>query len=155
MLGLVNKIMNFRKIMYRAWDLEELTMHYDFPLSSFNGVESSNGKLNRHDKHSVMTWAGNCYEDGKLQKYIMMQSVICDGEVSPKECIYESDIVEFNDVDEMVVGSVHWSDKTLSYCIFSQDNQKYKMFSHVTYKKLGNIFENQNLLCKQERKLNE
>ena len=50
MLGLVNKIMNFRKIMYRAWDLEELTMHYDFPLSSFNGVESSNGKLNRHDK---------------------------------------------------------------------------------------------------------
>lgn len=143
--------MNFipREIMYRAWDVDEGTMHYYCSVSSFQGVSSSNGKVNRHDKRSWMTWTGNVYQEGYVQKFIFLQGVIKTDtyETLNGYWIYEGDIVQFDDCDGTEVkGFIVWSEEHNKYSVADKNGFFYPLHSSVKYTVLGNVFENVDLL---------
>jgi len=140
-----------REIVYRAWDVEEKTMHYYCPLSSFHGVDSTNGKRNRHDKRAWMTWIGNTYNNGTLQNFIYLQGVIKTDErtltVFGEGWIFEGDIVQFTDCDgEEIKGFIVWNEETNRYMVCDSNGLFCPLDSRVKYTVLGNVFENSELL---------
>ena len=144
--------MNFipREVTYRAWDLKERTMHYYCPLSSFGGCDSSNGKRNRHDVRSFMSWVGHQYRNGELQGYVYLQGVIKTGEGTGTfgaGWIFEGDIVEFTDIDSTVVrGFIMWNEENNRYVVIDANGVTFPLDSRVEYVLQGNVFENANLL---------
>jgi len=145
--------MNFkaREICYRAWDNEERTMHYYCPVSSFHGVDSTNGLRNRHDKRSWMTWVGNTYSNGTLQNFIYLQGVIKTKENScnmmGEGWIFEGDVVQFNDADgDEIRGFITWNEQRNRYVIIDNNGSFYPLDSESKYTVLGNVFEHTNLI---------
>lgn len=126
-----------RGILYRAWDDVEKTMHYVHNISSFNGVLSSNGKGNRHDKHSRMTWDGYCYEEGKLQPYVLMLWTRSLDKNKLK--IYEGDFIKIEDQAYLVVL------RAGCFMADSCDSDKTLIWHEIASKKdmeiIGNKFE--------------
>jgi len=142
----MNFIITSKPVYFRVWDTKEKTMHYVAPYSSFHGVESNNGKKNRHDKHSFMTWDGFSYENGKLQNYVFLHCVFL---IHPNEhhafknCwVFESDIVKFTDINsEEIIGVVSWNPILCRFHINDKNGMEYPICSSNNYQVLGNIYE--------------
>lgn len=145
-----------RVIRFRAWDNIEKTIHYIEPFSSFMGVSSTNGKKNRHDKHSLMTWDGQCFENGVHQDYILMQYTGLNDK--NKKELYEGDIVEVTNKGYLNgTRIILWDETLLCYVlVYPQAYEDWnttdsgynylKVSTGVKCKLLGNIYETSELI---------
>lgn len=129
-----------RPIEFRAWDNIEKAMHYYEPLSSFHGVSSSNGKVNRGDKHARMTWTGDCYEAGVIQDYVLLQYT---GFIDVNDVkIFEGDIVM--DVrNKEWVAAIEWSQ--VGFCLNKMgpgDRDLWELYERSRLAVIGNVFQN-------------
>lgn len=84
-----------RAIKYKAWDEIDKVMLTMNEFSSYHGCDSSDGRENRHDKRAIMTWAGHSYEEGALQKYIMLQYTGLKTQQGRVAEIFESDLLRY------------------------------------------------------------
>lgn len=84
--------MNIRE--FRAWDKIEKVMLTLSPISAYHGCDCSDGQV-RHSKRAIMTWTGDCFEDGTLQQYIMMQYTGLKTSQGRVEKIFEDDLLKY------------------------------------------------------------
>ena len=133
-----------RQIKFRAWDSMEKVMLTVCEASSFDGCDSSDGKKNRTDKHSRMTWTGACYENGKHQDYVLLQFTGLHDKYGKE--IYEGDICRNLDQKHIVEyseGRYILSNKYADTCgeLFYFHKEAYG-----TLEVIGNIYETPGLL---------
>lgn len=138
-----------KEIKYKAWDELDKVMLTINDFSSYNGCDSSDGKKNRHDKRCIMTWAGHSFQDGILQRFIMLQYVGLKTSQGRIEEIYESDLLKYKDK----LWKVEYVEENAGYMLVRTldefgENKKIRLSEKVAFDSdiLGNYYLNPEVL---------
>jgi len=143
-----------RETKYKAWDELDKIMLTINDFSSYNGCDSSDGKKNRHDKRSIMTWSGHCYEEGVLQRYIMLQYTGLKTSQGRIEEIYDTDLLKYKDK----LWKVEYIEEYAGYMLVRTldefgENKKIRLTSKVAFDSdlLGNYYLNPEVMVTEKR----
>lgn len=144
-----------KEIKYKAWDELDKVMLTMNEFSSYHGCDSSDGKQNRHDKRCLMTWAGHCYEDGVLQRYILLQYIGLKTVQGRVEEIYESDLLKHKDK----LWRVQYVEDFAGYMLVRTledfgENKKIRLNGKIAFDSdlLGNYYLNPEVLATEKEK---
>lgn len=132
-----------REIRFRSWNVDEEIMH-DIAMPSWNGMH----EVWKNNKPLTETqWLSN----GPAEEGILMQFTgRFDAQIDGNE-VFEADIIENCDTKELQV--VYWNDdKSAWYCKYVNSFNRIVSLADSLgnlNKKVGNIFENPELVAAQ------